>query len=168
MHSKHKHLHHKMFECDHYDRLEKTLRYWRFKDHSIAFTNGCFDVFHAGHADYLARAADLAKVLIVGLNTDKSVQRLKGSDRPINDQSGRAIVLASLSFVDAVVLFDDDTPEQIIKLIRPEILVKGSDYKPKEIAGADIVRQSHGQVHTLSLLEGYSTTNIIEKAQKTQ
>ncbi len=141
------------------------IHYWRFKGQSIAFTNGCFDIFHAGHADYLARAADLATVLIVGLNTDKSVQRLKGSERPVHNQHGRGIVLASLSFVDAVVLFDEDTPEQIIKLIQPDVLVKGSDYKPEEIAGADIVKKNDGKVYTLPLLEGYATSDIIEKVK---
>ncbi len=168
MHSKHKYLISKIFDCYQYARLERIVRYWRFKDHDIAFTNGCFDVFHPGHADYLARAADLAKVLIVGLNTDLSVQRLKGPERPINSQSGRAIVLASLSFVDAVVLFNEDTPERLIEKVRPDILVKGSDYEAEEIAGADIVKQNNGTVHTLSFLEGYSTTTIIEKLKKAQ
>ena len=166
MYSKHKHLKSKIFDCDQHVRFEQTLRYWRFKGLDIVFTNGCFDIFHPGHADYLARAADLAKVLIVGLNTDRSVQHLKGPERPINSQEGRAIVLASLSFVDAVVLFNDKTPERIIEVVCPDILVKGGDYKPDEVAGADIVKQNNGMVNTLSLLEGYSTTSIIEKTKK--
>ncbi len=163
MHSKHQHLTEKIFDTDHHASLQRMIRYWRFKDYEITFTNGCFDLFHPGHVDFLARAADLAQVLIVGLNTDASVQRLKGLERPLHNQQGRAQILASLAFVDAVVLFDEDTPEIIIDMIRPDVLVKGSDYQPEDIAGAGIVEQNKGIVCTLPLLEGYSTSGIIQK-----
>lgn len=163
MYNKHNHLKQKIINTDQYARLRQLIRYWRFKDKSIVFTNGCFDLFHPGHADFLARASDLANVLVVGLNTDASVQRLKGSGRPIQDQQGRATILASLHFVDAVVFFDEDTPEEIIELIAPDILVKGGDYRPEHIVGGNFVRSNNGQVLTLPLLKGYSTTNLINK-----
>ncbi len=165
MHRKHQHLTQKILETDQRAKLHNMIRYWRFKGQTIAFTNGCFDIFHPGHADFLARAADMASVLVVGLNTDASVQRLKGTERPVHNEQGRAIVLASLSFVNAVVFFDEDTPEQLIKLIGPDILLKGSDYSPEEIVGADIVKENGGTVNTLPLLMGYSTSEIIKKAK---
>lgn len=128
----------------------------------VVFTNGCFDILHLGHVEYLAKAADMGDVLVVGLNTDASVKRLKGEERPINNQDARALVLASLSFVDAVVLFDEDTPYELIKTIRPDVLVKGADYKPEEIVGYDIVTSYGGTVATIPLVEGYSTTRLIQ------
>lgn len=138
------------------------LAYWRFRDYKIVFTNGCFDLIHLGHIDYLAKAADLGDVLVVGLNTDASTRRLKGPTRPINDERARALVLASMSFVSTVVLFDEDTPYNLIRTIQPDILVKGADYKPEEIIGYDIVTAKGGKVVTIDYLPGYSTS-LIEK-----
>ncbi len=138
------------------------LAYWRFRDYKVVFTNGCFDLIHLGHIDYLAKAADLGDILVVGLNTDASTRRLKGPTRPINDEHARALVLASMSFVTTVVLFDEDTPYNLIKAIQPDILVKGADYKPEEIVGYDIVTAKGGKVVTIDYLPGYSTS-LIEK-----
>lgn len=143
----------------------RLLEYWRFKSFPIVFTNGCFDIIHRGHIDYLSKAADLGTVLIIGLNSDSSVKAIKGPSRPINDQTGRAQVLASLSFVDAVVLFDEETPYELIKIIQPDILVKGNDYKPEEIVGYDIVKAKNGTITTIDYLEGYSTSLIEKKIQ---
>ncbi|MDY0101988.1 MAG: D-glycero-beta-D-manno-heptose 1-phosphate adenylyltransferase [Lentimicrobium sp.] len=145
--------------------LKNLLAYWHFKDFRIVFTNGCFDIIHLGHIDYLAKAADLGNKLIIGLNTDASTRRLKGPTRPINDELSRAMILASFSFVDAVVLFDEDTPYELIKIIQPDILVKGADYKPENIVGYDIVVGKGGSVETLEYLPGYSTS-LIEKKIK--
>jgi rfaE bifunctional protein nucleotidyltransferase chain/domain len=143
--------------------LNQLLAYWNFKDFQIVFTNGCFDIIHLGHIDYLAKAADLGNKLIIGLNTDASTRRLKGPARPINDEHSRAMILASFSFVDAVVLFDEDTPYELIKTIQPDILVKGADYKPEDIVGYDIVMGKGGRVETLEYLPGYSTSMIEKK-----
>ena len=145
------------------EELERKLAYWRFKNLKIVFSNGCFDILHAGHVDYLSKAADEGDVLIIGLNTDASTKRLKGPTRPINDQDARAMIMASLSFVTAVVLFDEDTPYNLIKQIQPDVLVKGSDYKPEDIVGYDILKAKGGIVKTLDLLPGYSTTSIEKK-----
>ncbi len=134
----------------------------QWKDMKVVFTNGCFDILHRGHVEYLAKAADMGDVLVVGLNTDASVRRLKGEGRPINNEEARALVLASLSFVDAVVLFDEDTPLELIKAVHPDVLVKGADYKPEEIVGYDFVTSYGGTVATVPLVEGYSTTSIVE------
>jgi len=144
------------------DELERNLAFWRFKNCKIVFTNGCFDVLHRGHVEYLAQARDKGDVLIVGLNTDTSVRRLKGDNRPINPQEARAMVLAALFFVDAVVLFDEDTPYELIKTIQPDVLIKGADYKPENIVGYDIVTAKGGTVETVNLVEGFSSTGIIE------
>ena len=130
------------------------------------FVSGCFDILHLGHIDYLSKAADLGDILIIGLNTDDSVKRLKGPHRPINDEYSRALLLASLQFVHAVVLFDEDTPYDLIKCIQPNILVKGKDYKPEEIAGYDIIQQNQGEVITIDLVEGYSTSIIENKIKQ--
>lgn len=143
--------------------IDRKLAYWHFKDQKIVFTNGCFDLMHLGHIDYLAKAADFGDVLFIGLNTDSSVRKLKGINRPINDQNARAMVLASLNFVTAVMLFDEDTPYELIKKVQPDILVKGADYALEEIVGYDIVKAKNGEVCTLPLVEGYSTTAIEEK-----
>lgn len=142
------------------EEFERKLTYWRFKEYKIVFTNGCFDILHAGHVEYLSKAASEGNILVIGLNSDDSVRRLKGSHRPINNQQARAILLASLGFVDAVVLFDEDTPYELIKTIQPDILIKGSDYKPEEIVGYDILTAKGGLVKTVDLVEGYSTTSI--------
>ena len=115
----------------------------------MVFTNGCFDLLHLGHVDYLAKAADLGDVLVLGLNTDRSVSKLKGLHRPIQDENSRLRIMASLGFVDAVILFDEPTPYELIKLVQPDFLVKGSDYKPEDIFGYEIVMAKGGAVKTL-------------------
>ena len=150
----------KIFDRDH---LRKQLAVWRFKDKKIVFTNGCFDILHLGHIEYLAKARHLGGVLIVGLNSDESIRRIKGDGRPLNDEHARAMVLASLSFVDAVVIFNEDTPYELIRIVQPDILVKGKDYHEHEVVGRDIVKARGGKVSTIELTEGYSTTGIIEK-----
>jgi cytidyltransferase-related domain len=146
--------------------LEACLEEWRRKGKSIVFTNGCFDILHRGHVEYLAKASDLGDILFVGLNTDASVSRLKGPTRPVNDQLSRALVLSSLEFVDAVVLFDEDTPYELIKKVQPDVLVKGKDYKVEDIVGYDIVMAKGGRVETIDLVAGFSTTSIIEKMSR--
>jgi rfaE bifunctional protein nucleotidyltransferase chain/domain len=150
----------------------KQLVAWRLKVDKVVFTNGCFDILHQGHVTYLAEAAQHGQRLIVGLNTDASVKRQgKGDDRPINDEGSRAIVMASLGFVDMIVFFDDDTPIELIKLLSPDILAKGADYDPDEtdasskkyIVGSDSVKQNGGTVVAIPLVEGFSTTGIINK-----
>lgn len=135
---------------------------WRACGETIVFTNGCFDLLHVGHVTYLEKARSLGKHLIVGLNSDSSVSRLKGPTRPLTREADRARVLAALGCVDAVVLFEQDTPTELIKLIRPDILVKGGDYKANEVAG----RQYAGRVEILNYEEGYSTTGLVEKVAK--
>lgn len=133
----------------------------------LVFTNGCFDIIHKGHLDYLFKAAQLGDKLIVGVNSDQSIQGLQKSPaRPLQDESGRALALASLYFVDIVIIFDDPTPFELIKTLVPNILVKGADYKPEDIVGYDIVNQAGGQVKTIAFLEGYSTTAIEKKILK--
>jgi D-glycero-beta-D-manno-heptose 1-phosphate adenylyltransferase len=143
--------------------FEKTLNFYRFKNFTKVFTNGCFDIIHLGHIDYLSKAADLGNVLIVGLNSDLSVRKIKGENRPISDIHSRSAVLASLSFVDAVVIFDEETPLNLIKFIRPDILVKGKDYSLENIIGADVVIANGGKVETIDLVPGYSTSLIENK-----
>jgi D-glycero-beta-D-manno-heptose 1-phosphate adenylyltransferase len=142
---------------------------------NIVFTNGCFDVLHVGHVTYLAKAASMGDFFIIGLNTDQSVKRQgKGDDRPVNMERDRALILAALVFVDAVVLFDADTPLNLIQSIQPDILVKGGDYDPEEtnpeskkfIVGSDVVRNKGGKVATVSLVEGYSTTSTLARIRK--
>ena len=145
------------------DKLKNQLAVWRFQDKKIVFTNGCFDLLHLGHIDYLSKAKDHGNVLVVGVNTDASVQRLKGENRPVKDETSRSMIMASLQFVNAVVLFDEDTPYELIKLVQPDVLVKGSDYEPEDIVGYDIVKAKGGDIVTIDFLEGYSTTGIIEK-----
>lgn len=146
-----------------WESIVRQRNVWRFQDKKIVFTNGCFDILHLGHIEYLSRAADLGNVLIVGLNSDLSVQKLKGLDRPLINEGARAMLLASLSFVSAVVLFDEDTPYDLINLIQPDILVKGGDYKVEEIAGHDIVLARGGKIETIELTKGYSTTALISR-----
>ncbi len=145
------------------EEISGKLAYWRFLQKKIVFTNGCFDIIHLGHIIYLSKAADMGNVLIIGLNSDKSVKKLKGNKRPINNQYARSVVLASLFFVDGVIIFDDETPLELIKNIKPDILVKGSDYKEKEIVGADIIRNYGGDVVTVDFVDGYSSSEIIKK-----
>jgi rfaE bifunctional protein nucleotidyltransferase chain/domain len=145
------------------EKLAPLLNIWRFQDKKIVFTNGCFDLLHLGHIDYLSRAADLGNKLVIGLNSDRSASELKGPKRPITDQRSRASILASLFFVNAVVLFDEPTPYELISFIKPDILVKGSDYSIDKIVGADIVLKNKGEVKTLNYIDGYSTTAIEKK-----
>jgi len=147
------------------ESIKPILAYWNFKSKKIVFTNGCFDILHLGHVDYLSKAADLGEILIVGLNSDTSARKLKGNHRPINNEESRAMLLASLHFVDAVIIFDEDTPCNLIKLIEPDVLVKGADYKAEDIVGYDVVSAKGGKVETIDFLEGYSTS-IIEKKIK--
>ena len=162
-------IHSKIVSIEQAARLVAT---WKMKNEQVVFTNGCFDILHKGHVTYLAKAADLGNRLIVALNTDASVKaQNKSPERPINDESARLHVLASLGFVDLVVLFDENTPEDIIKKIKPTILVKGADYdeyetdstSKKYIVGSDFVKSMGGIVKTIDLEAGYSTTNIISK-----
>jgi D-beta-D-heptose 7-phosphate kinase/D-beta-D-heptose 1-phosphate adenosyltransferase len=133
---------------------------------SIVFTNGCFDIIHAGHAQYLEEAKELGEILVVGLNSDASVKRLKGTTRPINNEMDRAFVLAALEAVDYVIIFNEDTPLELIKAIQPDVLVKGGDWAEKDIVGADIVKAKGGRVLSLPFREGLSTTNIIKALGK--
>jgi D-glycero-beta-D-manno-heptose 1-phosphate adenylyltransferase len=136
----------------------------RLKGKKIVFTNGCFDILHPGHVDYLSQARDLGNFLVLGLNTDGSVKRLnKAPNRPVNNEQSRAMVLAALSSVDLIVFFNEDTPYELIKLLQPDVLVKGSDYKAENVVGYDIVKARGGEVITIPFLEGFSTTSLIEK-----
>jgi len=144
-------------------KIKHILAIWRFKGYKIVFTNGCFDLLHLGHLDYLAKAAAKGDKLIVGLNTDSSVTRLKGPDRPITDQHSRTMLLASISFVSMVVLFDEETPYKLITKVQPDILVKGADYNPVDIVGYNEVMAKGGKVETIEFLPGYSTSAIEAK-----
>ena len=132
----------------------------------IVFTNGCFDLLHVGHIKYLSQAKDLGDILIIGLNSDKSVKKLKGNNRPINSFEDRAKLLAALKSVDLVIKFEEQTPEHLIKEIIPDVLVKGGDYNIEDIVGYQTVIDNGGQVKTLSFYEGYSSTNYIDKINK--
>lgn len=138
-------------------------KHYKSEGRKLVFSNGCFDILHLGHVEYLAKARDLGDILIVGLNTDESIKRIKGSSRPVQDNLARATILASLSFIDHVIFFDDDTPEHLINTLLPDVLVKGADYKIENIVGAKTVIANGGTVETISLSDGYSTTNIINK-----
>jgi D-glycero-beta-D-manno-heptose 1-phosphate adenylyltransferase len=141
--------------------LGNRLAMWRLFNNKIVFTNGCFDILHRGHIEYLSQARDKGEILIIGLNSDASVKRIKGEGRPVQDEMSRALVLASLRIVDAVVLFDEDTPYELIKLVKPNVLVKGADYTENTIIGADIVKANGGEVVTIPIVEGYSTSKIL-------
>jgi rfaE bifunctional protein nucleotidyltransferase chain/domain len=143
--------------------LDRWLAIARFKNRKIVFTNGCFDVLHRGHVEYLASASGLGDRLVVGINTDESVRKLKGASRPYLDEGARSLILASLSFVSAIVLFAEDTPYNLIKQVQPDVLVKGGDYKPEEIVGYDLVMGRGGKVLTIDLTTGYSSTGVIGK-----
>lgn len=136
---------------------------WQRADQKVVFTNGCFDIVHLGHIDYLEKARALGDRLVLGLNTDASVSRLKGPARPVVNEYARARLMAALAFVDTVILFDDPTPLALIEALKPDILVKGDDYTKETIVGADFVINHGGSVETITLVEGYSTTTMIEK-----
>jgi D-glycero-beta-D-manno-heptose 1-phosphate adenylyltransferase len=146
-----------------WELLPGILKNWKKSDKKIVFTNGCFDIIHRGHIELLSKAADLGQKLIVGLNSDASVKRLKGKDRPLQDETSRSLIMAGFGFVDLVVIFPQDTPFELIDLIKPQILVKGGDYKAEEIVGYDVVTANRGSVVTINFVEGYSTTTIINK-----
>ncbi len=148
------------------DSISKVALELKLDSRKIVFTNGCFDVIHSGHVHYLTEAKKLGDILIVGLNTDDSVRRLKGNNRPINNQSDRAIVLDALKPVDLVVFFDEDTPLELIKIINPDVLVKGADYKIEDIVGAGFVQQNGGEVATIKFVEGKSSTSIINRLKQ--
>ncbi len=151
----------KVFRND--EILFRKIALWRLKSEKIVFTNGCFDLLHLGHIDYLSKASDLGSILVLGLNTDASVQILKGNNRPITDERSRALILASLKFIDAVVLFDEETPLNLIQTVCPDILVKGSDYTEDRIVGAPFVKSYGGTIKTIDFLDGYSTSAIEKK-----
>lgn len=142
------------------------IRQWKAAGDKIVFTNGCFDILHLGHVDYLEKARQLGNKLVIGLNTDASVCRLKGPERPLQDEMSRARVMASLLFVDTVILFGEDTPYELIAAIKPDILVKGDDYAIETIVGHDIVQKNGGTVKTIRLVQGYSTTRIVDKIKQ--
>ncbi len=143
-----------------WETLKTQVTTWQAQGKKIVFSNGCFDLVHKGHIDYLNRAADLGDVLVMGLNTDASVSKLKGPHRPIQDEQSRLLIMAALQCVSAVVLFNEETPYDLIKLVQPDVLVKGSDYKPENIVGYDIVTAKGGMVKTIDFLPGYSTSAI--------
>jgi rfaE bifunctional protein nucleotidyltransferase chain/domain len=153
------------------ETLMRKVANWKLKDMTVVFTNGCFDILHPGHVDYLTRASALGDRMIVAVNSDASVKRLKGSNRPVNTENDRAFVVAGLHYVNAVILFDEDTPAELIRDLQPDVLVKGADYDAQEmdpssptfIAGSEYVRAAGGRVETIPLLEGYSTSRMIDK-----
>ncbi len=149
------------------EEARKKVAEWKSKGQKVVFTNGCFDLIHLGHVDYLEKARNLGDKLVLGLNTDDSVSRFKGPERPLQDQTSRARVLAAFQFIDLVVFFNDDTPLDLITELQPSILVKGSDYLAENIVGADVVKRSGGEVKTIDFVPGYSTTRIVEKIKKT-
>ena len=147
------------------EALKLRVENWKSSSEKIVFTNGCFDILHRGHIDVLAKTADLGDKLIIGLNSDSSIRKLKEDNRPIVDEKSRALLLAAFSFVDAIVLFSEQTPINLIADIKPDILAKGGDYKIEEIVGHEVVQQNGGEVITIPLTEGFSSTNIIDKIQ---
>ncbi|TVR78941.1 MAG: D-glycero-beta-D-manno-heptose 1-phosphate adenylyltransferase [Chitinophagaceae bacterium] len=145
------------------DALMRLINVWRFQSNKIVFTNGCFDLLHKGHLHLLLNATNSDEKLIVAINSDKSVRKLKGSSRPIMDEESRLLLVASLSYVDAVILFEEDTPLELIKLIKPDFIVKGGDYKEEDVVGADFIKEYNGEVRIIDLLEGFATSSIEEK-----
>ena len=143
------------------------VAHWKAAGQKVVFTNGCFDIMHLGHVDYLEKARNLGDRLVLGLNTDDSVSRFKGPTRPIQDQHSRARILAALQFIDLVVFFNEDTPLNLISTLLPDVLVKGSDYLAENIVGADVVKSKGGVVKTIDFVPGYSTSRIVEKIKKT-
>lgn len=144
-------------------KLKATVAGWKTEGKKMVFTNGVFDLLHIGHITYLAKAAELGDKLIIGLNSDSSVKRIKGEGRPINDENSRAALLAALFFVDAIVLFGEDTPLNLITELLPDVLVKGADYAVENIVGGKEVIANGGDVKTIDFVEGYSSTSIIQK-----
>ncbi len=143
------------------------IKSWQQSGQKVVFTNGCFDIIHLGHVDYLEKARALGQKLVLGLNTDDSVSKFKGPERPLQDQNSRARVLAAMEFIDLVVFFNEDTPFSLISELVPDVLVKGGDYLTENIVGADVVQKAGGVVKTIGFVPGYSTTRIVEKIKKT-
>lgn len=140
---------------------------WKTSGESFVFTNGCFDIVHLGHLDYLEKASQLADHLVLGINSDLSISKIKGEDRPIINEASRTRLMAALFFVDLVIVFGDDTPQHLIETLTPNILVKGNDYSIDQIVGADHVIQHGGDVKTIELVDGYSTSAIVQKIKST-
>jgi len=153
-------------KCFDADGIELLIKKWKDDGYSIIFTNGCFDLLHLGHIDYLSKASDLGDKLILGLNSDDSVQRLKGKHRPLQNEESRKMILGSLQFVDAVVVFKEDTPIELIQRIQPDVLVKGGDYTVETVVGADIVTAYGGRVELIPFVQGHSTSNIEKKIRR--
>jgi rfaE bifunctional protein nucleotidyltransferase chain/domain len=147
----------------HQDALKNRVKTWQNEGKKVVFTNGVFDLLHIGHLTYMAKAAELGDKLIIGLNADSSVKRIKGEDRPVNDQNSRSAMLAALFFVDAITIFEEDTPFNLITTLMPDILVKGADYTIENIVGAKEVMANGGEVKTITFVDGYSSTSIINK-----
>ena len=145
------------------NNLLKKLEIWRGENKKIVFTNGCFDLIHLGHIEILARSSDFGDKLIIGVNSDLSIKKLKGENRPIIEESSRIKQLSALEFVDAVVLFDEDTPIKLIETIKPDVITKGGDYTAKNIVGNEVVSLKNGEVIIIPLTQGYSTTSILNK-----
>ena len=149
-----------------WEEIISIIKELKSQNKKIIFTNGCFDILHSGHVQYLAEAKELGDILILGLNSDSSVKRLKGKNRPINNEIERATVLSALCTVSYIVIFEEDTPYMLINHIKPNILVKGGDWKPEEIVGSDIVSSYNGEIKSLSYIDGKSTTDIINKLKE--
>lgn len=149
-------------------REEFLARFGRPRDHRLVFTNGCFDILHRGHVEYLHQARSLGEALVVGINTDSSVERLKGPGRPIVPQGDRALVVAAMESVTAVTLFHEDTPRELLAALLPDVLVKGGDYSPEQIIGRDEVEAAGGVVHVIPYIEGRSTSELIHRIQDSQ
>ena len=148
------------------DNLVLKVSQWKKNKMKVAFTNGCFDILHLGHLEILTKSKEFGDRLIVAVNSDESVRKLKGEERPINDFQTRSNMLASFSFVDYVVEFSDDTPKKLIQIIKPDFLIKGGDYKKKNIVGSDIVSSYGGETIIIPLIDGLSSTNTINKLNK--
>jgi len=147
-------------------QLSEQTKNWKTAGKKIVFTNGCFDILHKGHLEILSTSASFGDILVVGINTDNSVKRLKGSSRPINDEGFRSLMLASIQYIDTVLLFDEETPLNLITILMPDVLVKGGDYTVEQIVGADVVLKNGGEVKIVPIVKGYSTTKIVESIQK--
>ncbi len=156
-------IHNKIYT---FEQLKLIVNQWKMLSKKVVFTNGCFDIIHRGHNTYLLEAAEFGNKLIVAVNSDASVRKLKGENRPIVDEYSRAFNLASHTYIDAVILFDEDTPLNLINEFQPDVLIKGGDYTIDTIVGAQEVLNYGGKVEIIPFLEGYSTTNIIEKMNK--
>ncbi|MDC0028976.1 D-glycero-beta-D-manno-heptose 1-phosphate adenylyltransferase [bacterium] len=143
--------------------LSQIIKEWRLNGDKIIFTNGCFDLIHLGHLEILARSADLGDKLVVGINSDMSIKKIKGNSRPIIQEDSRAKQLAAIEFIDAVILFNEDTPFDLINILKPDVLTKGGDYKKNDIVGNELISKEQGEVVIIPLTQGYSTTSILEK-----